>query len=233
MNENASCSPASRPVVQGRGPVGVGPAGREIVIATTNAGKVREIRAVLDAVGWTVNAQSDFGEMPEVREDGLTYAANAVKKAQAAAARLGLTALGDDSGLEVDALDGAPGLYSARFAGAQATDAQNRRLLLDRLRETPRSQWGARFRCVMALISPRGASRVVEGVVEGQIGEEETGDGGFGYDPVFVVDCTGRTFAELPSEEKNRISHRAHALAQICDILIAEPAVWQRGNDGA
>ncbi len=203
------------------------------MIATTNTGKVREIRAALEAVGWLVKAQSDFGEMPDVREDGPTYAANALKKAHTAAARLGLTALGDDSGLEVDALDGAPGMYSARFAGAQATDAQNRRLLLERLRGIPGPRRGARFRCVMALVSPRGVSRVVEGMVEGRIGEEETGDGGFGYDPIFVVERTGRTYAELPGDEKNRISHRARALAQICDLLIAEPAVWYRGNDGA
>ncbi len=209
------------------------PKGWEIVVATTNAGKVREIRAVLEAVGWTVKAQSDFGGMTEVREDGPTYAANALKKAHTAAVRLGMTAVGDDSGLEVDALDGAPGLYSARFAGAQATDAQNRRLLLERLRGIPGPRRVARFRCVIALVSPLGPSRVVEGVVEGRIGEEETGDGGFGYDPIFVVERTGRTFAELPNEEKNRISHRARALAQIRDILTAEPAVWQRGNNGA
>jgi XTP/dITP diphosphohydrolase len=215
------------------GPVTVRPGWREIVIATTNAGKVREIRSVLEAVGWRAKAQSDFGEMPDVREDGPTYAANALKKAHTAATRLGLTALGDDSGLEVDALDGAPGMYSARFAGAQADDVQNRRMVLERLRGITGPRRGARFRCVMALVSPRGVSRVVEGVVQGSIGEGEAGDGGFGYDPIFLVEGTGRTFAELPSEEKNRVSHRARALAQIRDILIAEPAVWRRGNDGA
>jgi XTP/dITP diphosphohydrolase len=118
-------------------------------------------------------------------------------------------------------------LYSARFAGPRATDIENRRLLLDRLSGVPAAHRGARFRCVMALVSPEGVSRVVEGVIEGRIAERETGVGGFGYDPIFELPDRGVTFAKLPPDEKNRISHRGRALALVRAMLIAEPAWWQ------
>jgi XTP/dITP diphosphohydrolase len=203
------------------------PSRPQILLATTNAGKVREIRAVLGDLGWELKAQSEFADIPNVEEDGATYAANAFKKAMALASRIGYPALGDDSGLEVDALSGAPGLYSARFAGPRATDGENRRLLLERLTGVPVSRRGARFRCVMALVSPEGGSRIVEGVIEGRIAERETGVGGFGYDPIFEVPDREVTFAELPPDEKNRISHRGRALALVRAMLIAEPAWWQ------
>lgn len=209
-----------------------------IVLATTNLDKIREIRAVLGDLGWELKAQYEFPGLPAVVEDGETYAANALKKAGSVAAQTGLPALGDDSGLEVDALGGAPGMYSARFAGPNATYADNRRLLLERLRGVPVSHRGARFRCTMALVSPSGLTRLVEGVIEGRIAERETGSGGFGYDHLFELPDRGVTFAELSPDEKNRISARGRALAHIRMLLIAEPAVWspQRervGTNGA
>ena len=209
-----------------------GPSRGTIVIATTNPGKVREIAAVLGDLGWDFKAQSEWGEMPAVKEDGDTYAANAVKKAAHAAARLGFPALADDSGLEVDALDGDPGLYSARFAGERATDADNRRLLLERLNGVPTARRSARFRCVIALVSPSGKVRVVEGSVEGRIGEREAGRGGFGYDPIFELPDRGLTFAELPAEEKQRISHRGRALTRVRGILLAEAEGWSGHRPG-
>ncbi|MEO5657832.1 MAG: RdgB/HAM1 family non-canonical purine NTP pyrophosphatase [Nitrospiria bacterium] len=193
-----------------------------LVIATTNQGKIREIRAVLGDLGLTIVAQSDYGALPPVLEDGKTYAANAVNKATAIASRFGVTALADDSGLEVDALGGAPGLLSARFAGPHATDGENRRLLLDRLRGVPVSRRGARFRCALALVDPSGVVRVAEGLVEGVIRDHEAGCGGFGYDPVFELPDRGLTFAELTDDEKNRISHRGRALAKVHAMLLAE-----------
>src|SRR3989338_11243739 len=198
-----------------------GPSRGMIVIATTKRGKVREIAAVLGDLGWDFKAQREWGEMPAVKEDGDTYAANAVKKAAHAAARLGFPALADDSGLEVDALAGAPGLYSARFAGERATDADNRRLLLERLNGVPTACRSARFRCVIALVSPSGEVRVVEGSVEGRIGEREAGRGGFVYDPIFELPDRGLTFAELPAEEKQRISHRGRARGRGRGVLFS------------
>ena len=197
-----------------------------IVLATTNLDKIREIWAVLGDLVSEMKAQSEFSGLSAVIEDEETYAANALKKARFAAAQTGFPALGDDSGLEVDALGGAPGIYSARYAGPDATYEDNRRLLLERLRGVPASRRGARFRCTMALVSPSGVARVVEGVIEGRIGERESGSGGFGYDHLFELPDRGVTFAELAADEKNRISARGRALTQIRALLMAEPAVW-------
>lgn len=193
-----------------------------LVIATTNAGKVREIRAVLGDLGLVITDQSAYGVLPPVEEDGATYAANALKKAMALASRVKVTVLADDSGLEVDALGGAPGLLSARFAGPHATDVENRQLLLDRLRGVPRERRVARFRCAIALVEVSGVHHIVEGTVEGVIREQEAGCGGFGYDPVFELPDRGLTFAELTEGEKNRISHRGRALAQVRDIFMGK-----------
>lgn len=190
-----------------------------MVVATTNRGKIREIEALLGGLGWDLRSQASFGVLEGVVEDEPTYAGNAVKKALAVATRVGHPALADDSGLEVDALRGAPGVLSARFAGPDATDVDNRRLLLRRLEGVPSEGRSARFRCAIAIAVPSGASRVFEGEVTGRIRDSETGAAGFGYDPVFEIPELGRTFAELSEPDKNRLSHRGRALALVRGML--------------
>jgi len=183
-----------------------------LLIATHNTGKLKEFRALLQA--WPVELLSpqDLGLNLAVQEVGSTYRENAALKAQAYAHASGLITLADDSGLEVDVLDGAPGLFSARYAPHPgATDADRRAFLLENLRRYPRP-WLARFRCVVALARSGESPRFFEGVCPGEIIPEERGEHGFGYDPVFLVEGTGKTMAELPLEEKNRLSHRARAV---------------------
>ncbi|MDE2892579.1 MAG: RdgB/HAM1 family non-canonical purine NTP pyrophosphatase [Chloroflexota bacterium] len=188
-----------------------------LLIATGNPGKLREFGALFDAhveSEWELVAPADVGLKGfTVVEDGDTYAVNAGRKARSYSNASGLPALADDSGLEVDALDGAPGLYSARYAGDAADDAANRTKLLQALANIPTEQRAARFRCVIALAFPYTTNvRLGEGVVEGSIAMDERGDLGFGYDPVFTLP-DGRRMAELDMSEKNAISHRARALA--------------------
>ncbi|MCY3922965.1 MAG: RdgB/HAM1 family non-canonical purine NTP pyrophosphatase [Chloroflexi bacterium] len=188
-----------------------------LLIATGNPGKLREFGALFDAhveSQWELVAPADVGLKGfTVVEDGDTYAENAGRKARSYSNACGLPALADDSGLEVDALDGAPGLYSARYAGDAADDAANRTKLLQALANIPTEQRAARFRCVIALAFPYTTNvRLGEGVVEGSIAMDERGDLGFGYDPVFALP-DGRRMAELDMSEKNAISHRARALA--------------------
>jgi len=192
-----------------------------IVIATRNPKKAAEMRSLLARPGLILETAAEYPNGPEVVEDGATFEANAIHKAVAWARATGHWALADDSGLEVDVLCGEPGVRSARYAGDDADDAANiRKLLLELEGETDRQ---ARFRCVLALASPDGQVRTVEGTCEGRIATEPRGSGGFGYDPVFVPYGYDRTFAELPPEEKNKISHRARALQaareQWADIL--------------
>ena len=182
-----------------------------LVVATGNLGKLKEIREILGPEVSLLSLQ-DFPDLPEIVEDGDTFQANAIKKAQTVASVTGHPALGDDSGLEVDALNGAPGVYSARFAGEAATDAENNALLLERLQDVPEAERAARFRCVVAIAAPDGAAHISEGSCEGRILAAPRGDGGFGYDPLFLVPELGRSFAELAPSEKNRISHRGRAL---------------------
>lgn len=155
-------------------------------------------------------------------EDGATYRDNALKKAWSAAKLTGKPALADDTGLEVDALGGQPGLYAARFAGEGCTFQDNIRKLLRLLEGVPSERRGARFVCVIALVSPDGREQVVEGELCGRITESQTGIGGFGYDPVFYVPEVGKTLAELTADEKNRISHRRRALDKARTIILAE-----------
>lgn len=183
-----------------------------LVLATTNAGKVRELARLLAAVGIDVAPRPD--DAPEVDEDGATLAANAEKKARALHSHTGLPALADDTGLDVDALGGRPGVHSARYAGPDATDADNRARLLADLGGRPSP---ARFRTVVAYVDARGALSTFEGVCEGTIGTEERGTGGFGYDALFTPEGFDRTFAELPLDTKNQISHRARALQAFVD----------------
>jgi XTP/dITP diphosphohydrolase len=185
----------------------------KIVLATRNQHKVDEIRAILRPLGVELLSACDFLGAPDVVEDGDTFEANAIKKAVALANATGMAALADDSGLEVDALNGEPGVRSARYSGEGATDARNVAKLLRAL--VGRSARKARFRCVLALAEPSGRIRTAEGRCEGRIIGEPRGRSGFGYDPVFVPDGHEQTFAEMDSIEKNRISHRGRALAAL------------------
>jgi len=170
----------------------------------------------------TVRSLADFPGAPDVVEDGATYRANALKKAWSAVKFTGKPALADDTGLEVDALGGQPGLYAARFAGEGCTFQDNIRKLLHLLEGAPAERRGARFVCVIALAFPDGRERVVEGELRGRITESQVGVGGFGYDPVFYVPEAGRTLAELTADEKNRISHRRRALDKARAIILAD-----------
>jgi XTP/dITP diphosphohydrolase len=202
-----------------------------LVVATTNHGKLEELRALLVGLPFTIYALDDV--LPKkltVVEDGKTFADNAIKKAKAFAAATMMLTLADDSGLEVDALDGAPGVYSARYAHERATDAENNAHLLAALDahrerdEAPEATYTARFRCVLALVDPYandGEARTVEGVCPGAITRTPRGSGGFGYDPLFLVEGTSLTMAELPADEKNRVSHRARAVLALRPVLQA------------
>jgi len=195
----------------------------ELVVATRNQGKLREIRRLLEESEVRVLGLDAFADLPEVEEDGETFADNARKKAQTVARLTGRLTLADDSGLEVAALDGAPGVRSARYAGEAADDAANNRKLVAALDGVPRAGRRGAFVCAMALCTPDGDCRFFSGRLEGLIGEEPRGDGGFGYDPLFLVAEYGKTLAELPLEIKNRISHRGQALRQALAALRQDP----------
>ena len=190
-----------------------------IVIASRNEHKIEEIRRLLAGLDVDVLSLKDYPDAPEVDEDGAAFQDNALKKARVLARFPGLTALADDSGLEVDSLGGQPGVRSARFAGETASDAENNRKLLRCLAEVPSEERQAQFRCVIALVSRTGAESLVEGTCQGVIIEEERGSGGFGYDPLFLLPHLGKTFAELSMEEKNELSHRGKALQQVLPIV--------------
>lgn len=190
-----------------------------LLLATTNPGKIRELRALLAGCGWEILTPQDIGLTLQVEEIGQTYADNARLKAEAYARASGLVALADDSGLEVDALGGAPGLHSARYAGQDTTHADKMGVLLAELRDVPDERRTARFRAVIVIATPDGRAFTCEGVCEGRIARAPRGAGGFGYDPIFLVEGGSRTMAELPAEEKNRISHRARAAAAACAVL--------------
>jgi XTP/dITP diphosphohydrolase len=184
-----------------------------LVIATRNQGKTREIRALLQGFPVEIRNLDDFGPIPEIAEDGETFDDNAYRKASFAARVLGCPALADDSGLVVEALGGAPGVRSARFAGEKATDRENVDLLLRRMKGMTDRK--AAFECVISIAVPTGAALTYEGRCEGIITEEPVGENGFGYDPVFLCPEYGRTFAQLTLEEKARVSHRGMALGQV------------------
>ncbi len=160
-----------------------------------------------------------FPDCPEVLEDGSSFAENALKKAGTIAAHTGHISIADDSGIEVDALEGRPGIYSARYAGPEADDLQNNTKLLGELEGHPAEKRGAQFRCVIALAAPDGTHQVVEGVCRGVIADAPRGSNGFGYDPLFLDETSGRTFAEMGSEYKNRISHRFQAIRELQKVL--------------
>ncbi len=186
----------------------------QIVLATRNPHKGRELMALLAEPGLIVRTLAEFPDAPEVVEDGDTCEANAIKKAREIAHHTGLPAVADDTGLEVDALGGRPGVFAARYAGEHATYEDNCRKLLHELHGVPTAKRGARFVTVAAVALPTGQAMTVEGILEGVIAEEAAGKHGFGYDPVFIVPEYNRTLAELSPEAKNRISHRARAFGK-------------------
>jgi XTP/dITP diphosphohydrolase len=193
----------------------------EFVLATANVDKAREIERILHGAGVPVMLHPRPAHVPEVEETGVTLEANARLKAAALAAATGLPAIADDTGLEVDALDGAPGVYSARFAGPDATYASNCALLLERLAETDPGARTARFVTVALAAWPDGHEVAAIGVVDGSIAPAPRGDGGFGYDPVFVpAEGDGRTFAEMSADEKHAISHRGRAFRTLAEGLL-------------
>ena len=229
-----------------------------ILVATRNPDKVREIEAILRGLGVTLVSLDGFRDVPEVVEDRPTLEENALKKARTVRDATGITSLADDTGLEVDFLGGAPGVFSARYAGEGAGYEANNRKLLAALEGAPDSERTARFRCVMALavssdvgsrvyarmkdaadaraVIERGAERVdafvAEGVLEGRIIREKRGQGGFGYDPVFEVPGPGVTLAEMGAEKKNRISHRYRALVEIRELMLLWGLVTHRSRKG-
>lgn len=195
----------------------------ELLLATHNAGKVREIRQLAAGRDWLWRSLDDFPDLPEAVEDADTFAGNARRKALHYAEATGLPTLADDSGLEVDCLGGAPGVHSARFAGRPHDTAANNQKLVAGLERVPPEQRTARFRCAMVLTRPGRVLAETEGTVEGLVIAEPRGANGFGYDPHFLVPSLGKTLAELPSQEKNALSHRGQALRamlpKIADLL--------------
>ena len=193
---------------------------RSLILATRNPGKVKEIESILSDSGWSFSSLQAFPGIDTPAESGATYAENAILKARYYALATEMCALADDSGLEVAALAGAPGVFSARYAGENASDADRRAVLLSELAGTRDTNRRARFVSAVAISDGQGSVlNVSEGICEGTIISSARGDGGFGYDPLFVPDGYTQTFAELSENVKNRISHRARALMKTCDFL--------------
>lgn len=192
---------------------------KELVVATKNRGKTREIQVLLEGLVDIIISAADLPDFPDTVEDGATFEANALKKAREAMLFTGKPALADDSGLAVDILDGRPGVYSARFAGEGGGDRANNEKLILELKGVEPANRKAAFICVLALVTSDGGEHIFKGRVGGAILEAPQGSGGFGYDPLFLVDGYNCTMAELPLEEKNRISHRGQAFRQFRDFL--------------
>jgi len=192
---------------------------KHLVVATRNKGKIIEINALLSGLVDQVSSATDFVDFPETVEDGATFEENALKKAREASRFSGLPALADDSGLVVDALNGRPGVFSARYAGEGAGDTANNARLIEESSNIPAEQRQAAFVCVLAFVTPDGDERLFSGRVTGQILTEARGDGGFGYDPLFLVDGFDRSMAELTLAEKNSLSHRAQAFRKFREYL--------------
>jgi XTP/dITP diphosphohydrolase len=197
---------------------------KKIVFASRNRGKIREIRSMLAGSGIDVLSLEDYPDHPEIREDGKSFLENALKKAKTVSEATGETVLADDSGLEVDALDGAPGIYSARYAGDDADDEKNILKLLNDLKGFPSGRRNSAFRCVLVLYRPDATYDFFEGRWEGRITQTPVGESGFGYDPVFFLPEMGVTVAQLTPEVKNRISHRAQAFTKLREHL--QKSIW-------
>jgi len=196
---------------------------RALLLATANRHKVEEFRAIFSTLPFTLFSLTDIGLDMDVEETGTTFLENAELKAHAYAQASGMLSLADDSGLEIDALGGAPGVYSARFAGVDTPYEERFRLILKQLQGFPQDQRTARFRCVISIAEPSGYCRSVEGIVEGVIAEAPRGTNGFGYDPIFLIPELGKTTAELTPEHKNRISHRGQAARKAQKLLESWP----------
>jgi len=191
-----------------------------LVLASNNAKKVRELQQILAPLNWNIKTQQDY-QLESVEESGLTFVENAILKARHAALNTGLPALADDSGLEVDALKGRPGIYSSRFAGEDATDGDNNRKLLEELADVPEANRTARFHAVLVFLrhAQDPCPLIAQGIWEGRILFEPEGDNGFGYDPLFYALDQQCSSASLPAEVKNRVSHRGQALQQLKQLL--------------
>lgn len=192
---------------------------KEVIIATKNKGKAREFERMFRALGYDVKTLLDYPSINEIDETGKTFEENAILKAETVARALGKVVIADDSGLMIDALDGAPGIYSARYAGPDKNDEDNIEKVLSELSEVPVEERSARFYCALAVALPNGETETVNGTCEGIILPERRGTNGFGYDPIFFVKNLGRTMAELEPSEKSQISHRAMALKKLEDRL--------------
>ena len=192
---------------------------RDVLLATRNRGKVREIRKLLKGLGVSVQSLHDLPGAPAVKEDGSSFTENALKKARFYAGLSGMLTVSDDSGVEVEALKGQPGVYSARYAGEGASDQDNNQKLLKQMEGIPASKRGAWFQCSIAVVSPEGKEAVAEGSCKGKIGFRETGKRGFGYDPLFILPRYGKTMAQFTVGEKNKISHRGKALRKLRRII--------------
>ncbi len=193
---------------------------QKLLIASRNQGKIEEIRKILEDLPFHIKSLAAFPDLVEVEEDGESFIENALKKARVRAREIGLLTMADDSGLEVDYLDGKPGIYSARYAGPESNDKANIEKLLQKMEGATIQERTARFKAVIALVDPEsGQEDFVEGECEGLIAEEPRGNNGFGYDPVFFLPEYQKTMAEIPIGLKNRISHRAKALEKVREVL--------------
>lgn len=192
---------------------------KSVIIATKNQGKAKEFESLFAAKGYEIKTLLDFPDSPDVEETGTTFEENAIIKAEAISKEYKQLVIADDSGLIVDALDGRPGVYSARYAGEDKNDEANTNKVLSELKDVPENERTARFYCALAVASPIQETITVSGTIEGIITEQPMGENGFGYDPIFYVKELGKTTAELSKEEKNKISHRANALKALEDKL--------------
>ncbi|WP_375346076.1 XTP/dITP diphosphatase [Priestia megaterium] len=195
---------------------------REIIIATKNAGKVKDFETLFSPKGFKVKSLLDFPEIEDVEETGITFAENATLKAEAISSALNKPVIADDSGLAIDALNGEPGVYSARYAGENKDDNANIEKVLQKLNDVPFEKRTARFHCALAIAVPGKRTEIVEGTCEGHILEEKRGENGFGYDPIFFVEKWRCSMAELTKEQKNQISHRANALKRLAPLIDAQ-----------
>lgn len=195
---------------------------REIIIATKNAGKVKDFETLFSPKGFKVKSLLDFPEIEDVEETGVTFAENATLKAEAISSALNKPVIADDSGLAIDALNGEPGVYSARYAGENKDDNANIEKVLQKLNDVPFEKRTSRFHCALAIAVPGKRTEIVEGTCEGHILEEKRGENGFGYDPIFFVEKWRCSMAELTKEQKNQISHRANALKRLAPLIDAQ-----------
>lgn len=192
---------------------------KTVIIASTNQGKLKEFKELMKGLSVEVKSLKDFPEIGDIEENGASFAENAYIKAKAVFDATGCLSIADDSGLEVDALDGAPGIYSARYAGEEKNDTANNEKLLSEMNVVSDKNRGAQFHCVIVAIDQNGTRYDAEGIVRGHILRAPQGENGFGYDPLFYIEEFGRTTAELSMDEKNKISHRGQAVRQIVEIL--------------